>query len=264
LTAPDQPPLDEVLAALHSSHDRLVAAVGGLTDEQVKEPSYADDWSVAQVASHLGSGAEIFGMFLDAGLRGEPAPGIESIRPVWDTWNAKSPIEQAKDALRSDAQLLAQVETLTAAERADWRLDLFGSEQTLATFLRMRLSEHALHTWDVVVPGDPGATVPQDATALIVDNLSALVGRAGKGLPEPLSVQVTTSAPDRTLLLTLTVDGATLAATEEAGAATARLRLPAEAFVRLVYGRLDPDHTPASVHAEGLELGALRGAFPGV
>jgi hypothetical protein len=153
---------------------------------------------------------------------------------------------------------------LTAAERADWRLDLFGSEQTLATFLRMRLSEHALHTWDVVVPADPGATVPQDATALIVDNLSALVERAGKGVPEPLSVQVTTSAPDRSLLLTLAVDGATLAAVDGSGAATARLSLPAEAFVRLVYGRLDPDHTPASVHAEGVGLAVLRGAFPGV
>ena len=33
-------------------------------------------------------------------------------------------------------------------------------------------------------------------------------------------------------------------------AASAELRLPAEAFVRLVYGRLDPDHTPGDVDVE--------------
>jgi hypothetical protein len=40
------------------------------------------------------------------------------------------------------------------------------------------------------------------------------------------------------------------------------LRLPAEAFVRLVYGRLDADHTPA-VESAGLELDELRQVFPG-
>ena len=42
------------------------------------------------------------------------------------------------------------------------------------------------------------------------------------------------------------------------------LRLRGAAFVRLVYGRLDADHTPASVVAEGVDLDDLRKAFPGV
>jgi hypothetical protein len=41
------------------------------------------------------------------------------------------------------------------------------------------------------------------------------------------------------------------------------LRLPAEALLRLVYGRLDSDHTPASVDAGGHPLDSLRRAFPG-
>jgi hypothetical protein len=45
--------------------------------------------------------------------------------------------------------------------------------------------------------------------------------------------------------------------------ATARLQLPSEALVRLVYGRLDPDHTPPSVDAEGVDLDAVRAVFPG-
>ena len=39
------------------------------------------------------------------------------------------------------------------------------------------------------------------------------------------------------------------------------LVLPAEAFVRLVYGRLDPDHTPA-VRGTA-DLAELRAVFPG-
>jgi hypothetical protein len=47
-----------------------------------------------------------------------------------------------------------------------------------------------------------------------------------------------------------------------AGAGEPDLVLPAEAFIRLVYGRLDADHTPAV--AGSADLDALRAAFPGV
>jgi hypothetical protein len=40
--------------------------------------------------------------------------------------------------------------------------------------------------------------------------------------------------------------------------------LPAEALIRLVYGRLDAAHTPPSVRVENIDLDALRRAFPGV
>jgi hypothetical protein len=40
------------------------------------------------------------------------------------------------------------------------------------------------------------------------------------------------------------------------------LELPAEAFVRLVYGRLDPAHTPPV--SGTADLDELRSVFPGV
>ena len=40
------------------------------------------------------------------------------------------------------------------------------------------------------------------------------------------------------------------------------LRLPAEAFVRLLYGRMDKAHTPPAESA-GVELDELRPLFPG-
>jgi hypothetical protein len=47
------------------------------------------------------------------------------------------------------------------------------------------------------------------------------------------------------------------------GVAAADLTLPAEAFVRLVYGRLDRAHTPSSVTGDTARLADLRKAFPG-
>jgi uncharacterized protein (TIGR03083 family) len=261
-TGADEPKADELLAELRSSHDRLVMALAGLSDEQIAGPSYADEWSIGQVASHLGSGAEIFAMFLDAGLRQAPAPGAEEFQPIWSRWNAKSPPEQSRDAVAADATFVSALEALTPDERAGWQLDMFGAQTSLAGLLRMRLGEHAVHTWDIAVALDPAATVPDAAAALIIDNLPGLAGRAGKAMPHPRAVHVTTQ--HRNFVLEPTDDGVRLTpAASEPGEALARLRLPAEAFVRLVYGRLDAGHTPASVEVVGVDLADLRATFPG-
>jgi MDMPI C-terminal domain len=39
--------------------------------------------------------------------------------------------------------------------------------------------------------------------------------------------------------------------------------MPAEALLRLAYGRLDPDHTPSSVSGDAGVLDKLRAIFPG-
>jgi uncharacterized protein (TIGR03083 family) len=263
VTAPAPPALGDLLAALHRSHDRLEAAVTAASDE-VSAPSYDDEWTIAQVASHLGSGAEIFSLLLDAGLEQAPAPGIDRFKEIWDRWNAKAPAEQAHDAVAADAALLSRVDALPDGERQRWRLDMFGTEQDLPGLLRLRLGEHALHTWDIAVTRDPAATIAGDAVALIVDVLGRIAERTGKAAPEPVAVRVRTTSPSRGFLLERNADGARLVPAASGTAdATAALRLPAEAFVRLIYGRLDPGHTPPSVEADGVSLDSLRRAFPG-
>ena len=39
--------------------------------------------------------------------------------------------------------------------------------------------------------------------------------------------------------------------------------MPAEALLRLAYGRLDADHTPPEVVADAADLDRLRSLFPG-
>ena len=259
------PSFEEVLAALRRSHDRVAALLAPLTDDQLAGPSYDTEWTIAQVASHLGSGAEVFELFLEAGLKGSDAPRLEQIQPIWDRWNAKPASEQAHDFLVADAALLERVDALPHEERESWKLDLFGGERDLTGLLQLRVPEHTVHTWDIEVALNPGATVAEDAIDLVIGTLPTLVGYVGQPLSDPITVDVRTSGPDRRLLLDLTADGATLAIENaDVTAATAVLLVPAEAFVRLLYGRLDTDHTPASVSAEGVDLDTLRRAFPGV
>jgi uncharacterized protein (TIGR03083 family) len=264
-TAVQSPRFSDVLAALRSSHDRLVAALAPLSDEEVASGSYCTDWTIAQVASHLGSGSEIFWLYVDAGLRQVPAPGIEQIQPIWDRWNAKTPRDQVRDVVPADAAFIDGLDALSDLQREGWQLTLFGAERSLADLARMRLSEHAVHTWDIAVALDPEATVADDAVALLIDTLPALIEFVGKpDTTEPVSVRMaTTGSPEREYTLHLSDAGARLQPANGAADATPVLRLPAEALLRLVYGRLDSDHTPASVDAGGLPLDSLRRAFPG-
>ena len=71
---------------------------------------------------------------------------------------------------------------------------------------------------------------------------------------------VSTTDPERTFILE-TGESATLAPSEgEAGPAD--LVLPAEAFIRLVYGQLDADHAPP-IAGGAADLDELRAIFTG-
>ncbi|MBV9095768.1 MAG: maleylpyruvate isomerase N-terminal domain-containing protein [Streptosporangiaceae bacterium] len=148
------------LGVLRHSHDALRAMAEPLGLDQLRQGSYDKEWSIAQVLAHMGSQAEISGLFLDAALSGQDPPGREAFAPIWERWNGKDPQRQF-----------------------------------------------------ILETGDG------------VSLTAAPAGPPEPGLPE--------------------------------------VNLPAEAFVRLVYGRLDPAHTPPSVKCTGVDLDDLRPLFPG-
>jgi len=259
------------ITTLRTSHDRLAQLVSQMTPQQVRAQSYCRDWTVAQVLSHLGSGAEISLMMLPSALgRGEPA-GQDAFRPVWDRWNAKSPDEQAADALVADSEHVSALERLTDAELAAIKFSLFGMDLDAVGLIRLRLGEHAMHSWDVAVTADPAAVVLPAAVALLIDNVPQfLAPRLGKPQEQPLRVRIRASEPARDYLLTA---GQAVSMTDWAGqdpdgadaeaGGTAEISMPAEALLRLAYGRLDPGHTPASVTGSPADLDRLRAVFPG-
>jgi len=71
-----------------------------------------------------------------------------------------------------------------------------------------------------------------------------------------------TTDPERSFTVTVTADSVAFTSGERAGQPD--VSMPAESLVRLVYGRLDPDHTPPTVAGELSTLDQLRAVFPGV
>jgi hypothetical protein len=104
------------LDALRSSVERLRNLAAPMTEQQLPGRAYPTEWTVAQVLSHLGSGAVITQRRLEDVLTGRETP--DDFAPSgWDTWNAKSALAQREDALAADAELLARLQAVARQER---------------------------------------------------------------------------------------------------------------------------------------------------
>jgi uncharacterized protein (TIGR03083 family) len=252
------------IAVLRNSHERLASLVLPLTPEQLRGPAYPTEWSIAQVLSHLGSGAEISLLTLPAALGQAEPVGRDAFPPIWDAWNAKSPEAQAADALSTDEKHVRALEQLSDDDLARISLSLFGMMLDSVGLIRLRLGEHALHTWDVAVSLDPAAQVAPDAVELLIDNVPQfLAPRLGRSPDVPFRTRIRTSDPQRDYLL-VAADAISMEDWPgDGGGADSEVGMPSEALLRLAYGRLDPGHTPDEVTADEADLERLRTMFPG-
>ena len=253
------------LLALRHTQDQLADLAAGLDPAGMRAPSYDSEWTIAQVFSHLGSGAEVFSLFLDAGTgQAAQSPTREAFPPIWDRWNAKSAEAQVTDSVAANEALVGRLEGLSPEETAAIRVDFFGNEFDAEGFIVTRLGEHAVHVWDIAVVGHPDAPMAPDSVELLVDRLPALAARSGSADAGPFAVRISTTGPERTFDLVVG-DTVELRADPSADdAVDGRVAMSAEALVRLVYGRLDAEHTPSGVTVEGpVDLDRLRRTFPG-
>ena len=264
-----QPTARTWIAALRGSQQRLAALVGTLTPEQLRGPSYAPGWTIAQVLSHIGSQAEIAQQALAAALAGRKPFGLDGFKSIWAVWNARDPDQQAVECLVNDRKHVRRLEQLTDEQLAGIRFKFVGMELDAVGMVWLRLGEHALHTWDVAVSLDPAAVVAAQSVALLVNRIPQVAARTGKPRGESFTAGIATTGPDREFLLDVG-DIVSMSAVPPgpvdaaAGDGIPRLRMPAEALLRLVYGRLDPDHTPPVESLRGaIDLDMLRKTFPG-
>lgn len=258
---------DETIKALRSGHEDLATLVRGFTADDLARPSGASKWDVSQVLSHLGSGAEINLAALEGALDGTGNPGGDFNQGVWARWDAMSREERAEGFLTADETLIRRYEGLDERTRESLRVDLgFLPEPVdVATTGRMRLNEFAHHTWDVKVAFDPEATLAPYATPLLFEQAAQFIGFLSKAAEldgRPVTIAVNTTSPERSL--GLEVDE-TVSLVETPGDPDAVLTGPAEWVLRLLAGRHEPEHTPATVKLTGdtITLDDLRRVFPG-
>ena len=228
-------------------------------------PSGASEWTLAQVFSHIGSASEIGLAGLRAGLGDAGAAGDDFNRSVWDRWDAMGPREQVDQFLEHGEALVAGLEALNPQQRETLGVpvNFMPQPMPLELFVGMRLSELTEHGWDVRVGLDPRASLRDEDAELIAGHfsggLSFFLDFAGKAdqLSEPAAVDVKGSGYG------LVIDEkASLTTTP--GEPTATFDGPLESAMRLLAGRLSPEHTPAGVTVTGnVTLDDLRRVFPG-
>jgi uncharacterized protein (TIGR03083 family) len=257
---------DRVIAVLRTGHDDLAAQVARFTAVDLARPSGASEWDVSQVLSHLGSGAEINLATLEAGITGGAAPDGDFNKSVWARWDNASREERAEWVLTANEALVKRYESLTDAERESVRISYawMPAPIDIAASATMRLSEFALHAWDVAVAFDPAATVAADAAPLLLGQMANIFAWVAKpehldGKTATLAVELTDIPESFGLVL-----GPEMSLAEAPADPDGTLRLPAETWLRLVTGRLKPEFGTATAKLDGpLSLDELRRVFPG-
>jgi uncharacterized protein (TIGR03083 family) len=258
---------DKTIKALRSGHDDLSALVRDFTADDLARTSGASEWDISQVLSHLGSGSEIHLAGLEGALDGTGAPEGEFNQGVWARWDAMSRADRATGFLDASETLVRRYEGLDAQTRDSLRIDLgfLPAPVDVATAAGLRLTEFTLHTWDVKVAYDPAATLAPEATPLLFDFASMLVGFLGKPAElggGPVTLAVNTTSPERSFGLDV---GEKVALVDAPGSPDGVLTAPAEWLLRLIAGRHAPEHTPATVTLahDTITLDDLRRVFPG-
>jgi uncharacterized protein (TIGR03083 family) len=256
---------DRAIAGLRDEHDTLAALVQPLSDDQLARPSGATEWTLAQVLSHLGSGAEIMLVTLQAGLGERDAPDENFNPSVWDRWNALSAAEQRDGFLQHNAALVAAYEAFDSEQRETVRISVgyLPDPLPLADFAGLRLNEAALHGWDARVALDPAAELLSASAQVLAELFSGGLG---------FLLQFTGKADqvsDR-VLLDIAASGYGISVTDSVALVsqvdqpTATFSGPLGAALRLIAGRLRAEYTPNDVAVTGnITLDELRAVFPG-
>ncbi|MFZ1063452.1 MAG: maleylpyruvate isomerase family mycothiol-dependent enzyme [Acidimicrobiales bacterium] len=245
--------MTQPLPVLRKSVEHLRSVIQSTTNLDPTVSAYPTEWSIADTMSHIGSGAVILKQRLEDSLSGSDGDATFN-QSVWDEWNAKAPADQVRDGLVADHALLEAFESVPAEQRATFHLTFGPFDLDFDGFVALRLGEQALHTWDIEVALDPSARLSSDVAEVVLQGLGRLVGFTGKANGRTKEVRVRTTGPVRDLTIVFAGDSVSLVSATHTGAID--LELPAEEFVRLVYGRLDAQ--------EGNDtLEELRTTFPG-
>jgi uncharacterized protein (TIGR03083 family) len=236
-------------------------------------PSHCKGWAAKDVVAHLLLGGRMFGGAMRAAMDGTDMPPFDRARMEADRATlAALPQEQALDELGElTAEQSAFLDGLDAEAAARSVTLPFGT-LTMWQLAAVRLNEVAIHHWDVRAGATRDAEISPEAVPALSMMAGQRMGMLARGEKTDGTWQLDVSAPQGGALgapLTLRVQGDEV--TVQPGPAQnpdARLVLDGDAFIRLVWGRLDLPAAIASgkVRVEGdrEHALALQRLFTGV
>lgn len=226
------------------------------------EQSYCADWLVFQVVSHLGSGARIGRMRLQAWTDRRAPVSREDMQIVWEHFDSLRPNQMLAAYREAALDYLAEIAALPD-EVGTREVDAFAGKRPLWGYQLSRLWELTCHTWDVYVARDQRARLPVDAVSVLATELQYVSIPVDQQRAAALAQeQVEFRIFDSRIAYRLNLTGAR-PRLERGGTANASIIVegPAEELVRLVSGRhFQPGTTPL-VRAISGDIAAVRRAF---
>ena len=183
----------DIAAAVAAKHAALVAALGELTDDELRAPSLLPDWDRLTVVCHIRYGAEAIDRLITAALAGEPAlfyPGGRGAqRPAT---LAPAPGESARDVVESFAAHSAALDA-TLAGVTDWTVMSREPEgardlgpMPIERLAILRLTEVEVHAADMNIGLDRWSDTFVDAAlAMRFDRLALRLSNSPVPANEP-------------------------------------------------------------------------------
>lgn len=266
-----EPELAEVVGALRDEYEVIDGYLAALHPERWHGPTACSDWRITNLVSHLGSGAEIHLLtmreYVDAG-----EPVTQEIRQgIWGHFDSLAP-EPLHAAFRDRNQRYLDYAAQLSPEQQQRRVKMFAGELPPANYAQFRLQEVTLHSWDLRVALDPTARLlPRSVRVnfrLMRGNLARRANADARAALNGTVYAIDVYGPVvESFGLRVNADAVELLDTAPTDA-RARLRLPAEAYLRLGSGRLPLEQAEAAGdvaiegdRALGLRLNALYPGF---
>jgi uncharacterized protein (TIGR03083 family) len=247
----------ERVKLLQQESERLKQYLNALPPEAWKRPSACAGWEVRDVVAHLVLQAEIFGGWVSRGLQGDastpegfPDAGTVNAVMMSETLGQMSIArrESLGDQLLSTFNATNDQfnQLMAGLGPSDWDkpcYHVFGTVP-LRAMIDDRITELAMHGWDIRSSLEPEAHLPPESLPAFMDWVPGTVGwvfRPGSRLPAPVRYrfEVTEAVPSSSDII---VAGDKVSV-ESPGTAEANVTFHcgAETFVLMMYGRLTLD-----------------------
>jgi len=241
------------LKALQSEVERLTHYLTALPPDAWNHPSACARWQVADVVAHLAAQALYNVDRLSRGLHGDTTPpeGWLPVSTHDEEAFAEGMAQRAiAERIRLGDQLLttfivgndALHQLLTGLAPQDWEALCYhpAGLVTVRTMVDMRLTELAMHGWDIRSQLDPIAHLAPESFSALLGTIPRAVRRAFRPDPSrahPIRYRFCVTAPITTTTdIVLSREGARV---EPAGEAIADVlfRCATETYVLIVFGR---------------------------
>jgi uncharacterized protein (TIGR03083 family) len=252
---------------LHDEAQHLEAFLRTLSPADWQRPSRCDQWQVADVVAHLIE--DRHADRIARGLHGDLTPSGFVPSGTWQTDAWRASVVQHPRTLRrqlGDALLAAfcaenaHVDTLlTGLQPEAWETLCYhpSGPLTVRDLVTLRLTEVAMHGWDIRASFDPQASLSEESVPALVTTIPRVVRRVVR--PDATRTRALRYRLHMTTPLTATMDillnaeGASVESARPTDAADVILHCDTATAVLVIFGRLSLAEAIADrrVHVEG-------------